>query len=257
MRRTLITLIAAVMLSGPSIQAQDSTATSRPAPVSEESRIFEALLKTAADIQHRPTSRLRDPSIHLLAGEIRTAVSYLQQQWEGAGQPDLPDAYVLTLRIDLQALQSAVDDSVLAPADLLEHIRDDLALKVAYSGADQGNPAEGVTTGVSGTGSSASGRRALGFLRTYPTTVLVHVVTIQDGREVTGYLVRTNPTLYGVTQSPIFPFSSASSPTERELPPGDYTMWIQTRNGAFVGALPVTVGATGQKRQNIRVVIPK
>jgi hypothetical protein len=51
-------------------------------------------------------------------------------------------------------------------------------------------------------------------------------------------------------------FNSASSPTARKLPPGNFVIWIETADHKQVTSQPIEIGDSGKNAETIRIEIP-
>jgi hypothetical protein len=156
----------------------------------------------------------------------------IEGKWLAAGAT-LPPEYRLSLTANAEALRAVSSTGSPAAAhDVLLEVSRDLELK------------EGTTTGGLGAGSM------------FKTAVEVTVRTLRGTAEESGYLVRCNPRLLGVRQPALFVFSSASSPTVRSLPPGNYVLWVERQDGTILTRQDIEVGSSGTAKEIIGVVLP-
>lgn len=139
-------------------------------------------------------------------------------------------AYLLTLKLDADLLQDAVKAVGTPRIEVpLTAASGDLRVKVIHS--------KKALNAVTGLGD-----------------VKVQVVTYQNGMKVDDYLVRANPVRFHDRKNPLFPFNNPSSPTDRDLPAGNYMMWGEST--AHQGKdQQVTIGGNGEPKQTIKLLV--
>ena len=92
----------------------------------------------------------------------------------------------------------------------------------------------------------------------FPATIKVTILTERDGRPLSDLWVRANSALDGVTKSARYPFSSATTPTSRTLPPGLLTIWVEsTDHGRVLAEEQILLGEGGSDQEPpIKIPIP-
>jgi len=169
-----------------------------------------------------------------LVGEIGESVKAIKNKWRAARDKGVPADYLGSLKFDcdLLALAAKETDGAQATA-VLRDVNDDLKVKAQFA------------------------RGAMNAAEVFGAEVRVTVKTMRSDQEVGGYLIRCNPKRYADNRAPMFVFNSPSSPTSRNLPPGNYRMWAEDDKGNVVKAVPVTIGADGNAEEMIRLDVPQ
>jgi hypothetical protein len=168
-----------------------------------------------------------------IASAMNQSALRLGSQWRSAERPVVSRDYLDSVQSDITGLDEIAKQQVPAGSrqalnDILRDLETKERFASSYAGATSG----------------------------FPDTVEVTVRTLRSNTEVSGYLVRCNPSRYANSSKPFFVFSSASSPTSRSLPPGYYRMWIEDAHGATVGSQPVTIGLSTTGRDTINFPLP-
>jgi hypothetical protein len=189
-------------------------------------------------LQERATSARAtletDPDDARLAGEINNAVSNLKTRWEQSSRRELPSDYSKTLEFDTALLNQALSETdIERRTELLNYVNDDLQLK------------------------NEQARRTLGASGALGASIRVTVKTIKSGQAVNGYLARCNPKRFADLQTPMFVFNNETNPTTvRNLPPGNYEMWVEKPSGTKVLSKPITIGGDGRTSRVITFEVP-
>lgn len=190
-----------------------------------------------ADLQQcveRANNHFKDNSKgNRLTRDIDKTVNGLIERWEGVENKDLPKEYLLTLEADCELLRQAIEESNdEKAAAMLQDVYADLDVKLKQA------------------------RKIIGAAGTLGSKVRVTVKTRKEAREVGGYLVRCNPRRRSAQQSAMFVFNNPTSPTEKDLPPGNFVMWLETQDGVKVVSRDITIGGNGETTETIVIDVP-
>ena len=156
-------------------------------------------------------------------------VRLIKQQLDALGKvlggTDVPitDDYVKSLRAYSDALKSHPE-----PSDaLLKAVGQDIDVKFRSSGAGVGD-----------------------FVRMHVRTT---VITKKGNQPAPGFLVRCNPKFYEERNPPLFAFNNPTTPSEENLPPGLYRMWLEkeSEQGTRLHARDVSIGKDGKRSESI------
>jgi hypothetical protein len=205
-----------------------------PYPVLAQPDLPEALTQLSQAVleirQRRPT--LQPAEVDALQESV-LAAQRLRQRWNEGGRPDLPEGYIQTLQLNAELLRGiAAGEDSLSPDKVLADVRDDLLLKERFAAVE------------------------FALVSRFRGAVSVRVVTRRGGQQADGFMVRANPRRWGVRSDPLFVFNNPS-PSQRELPPGNYVIWAETPNGTMVASQPITVGDDNAERKEIILIIPE
>jgi hypothetical protein len=155
----------------------------------------------------------------------------LYQRWNAVSSPDLPGEYLRMLEHEAGLLEKAAAQPDGPASDDVRAAADDLALMLGR--ASQGLNAQG----------------ALGAV------VAVTVRTFVGSAEQGGYRIECSPRRYADPAHPMFPFGSDSSPTSRQLPPGNYVFWVRSGD-AIVATGQYVVGETlSSDKQELKITV--
>jgi hypothetical protein len=163
--------------------------------------------------------------------DIGRSADKLDDRFKNAAAAEPAEEFAKSLSDDAQALDR-LPASTGERTAILKDIRDDLELKARFT-------SRGLTASTA-----------------FPSVVNVTIETERNGRTVNGLWVRSNPRRYGVTDTPMFVFPSASSPTARRMPPGVFTMWVESADHRVLATQIIEIGATEQDSERIRFTIP-
>jgi hypothetical protein len=170
-----------------------------------------------------------------VALSIDSSTSTLARRWltaRQAGRGNVPTPYLTTLNRDADALELAATAELVPALRLLKTVDSDLKAKVAFA------PKE----------ASAS--------ESEDWEVRVVVVATHDGSPMNALTVSWNPARYGRNPNPQFQFNGPTSPSIGMLPPGIYTLWLETAKGELKYEKEHAIGRANAKADTLRVVIP-
>ena len=169
-----------------------------------------------------------------LVGQITGHAETLSRAWLNAGKPELSLDFEKSIEGDTADLNKASGLKGEPGATvILRGVLDDLAVKVKF-----------VTAGT------------LNAAAAFRSAIDVKVETLRGSQPVNGLWVRCNPARWGVTTAPQYVFNSATSPTTRQMPPGDFVMWVETADHKFLAQQPVQIGVAGKAQEDIRFAVP-
>jgi len=162
---------------------------------------------------------------------------YVQRFGDDADVPaliekNLPLGYSLSMAADLDAVEKDSSNH-LDRINALQDVKNDLAMKVSFM------------------------VHSLGATGEFPSIIHVTVETVRPGgSKFSGLWVRCNPRRYGVTNHPLFVFNSATTPTESDLPPGFFVIWVEDAKHHLLLSQPVSLGGAGSDSEHITLAIP-
>lgn len=170
-----------------------------------------------------------------VANAIGDFASALQGKWEQSNNREVSPDYLKTLRFDSEVLARAENEPNKERAiELLGYVHDDLKIKVTHS------------------------RKIVGATGGLGAIVRVTVkTTTKAGQDATGFLVRCNPRRFADMEPPMFVFNNETNPTTvRNLPPGNYEMWLERPSRSRISSKPITVGGSGETSEVITFEVP-
>lgn len=203
---------------------------STPAPAQEAAAFvnpnqgFDRLYEVTADYRERAKEGTAEAT---LADSLLHSLVRLENEWWEAGMPRVHSDYLASLEAAAAALEVRGDSA--GTLETLQATTEDLKVKAAF--AEEGEEFA------------------------FADRVEVTVITLQDGVEVHGLLVRANPRAHRFKRPPQYVFNSSTSPTSRAIPPGNHVMWVETLDGTRLVCMPVTLGVGGDSSEMIRVPI--
>lgn len=157
----------------------------------------------------------------------------LTQKWTSGGSKVLPDDYMNSVAAYCDFLSEAGQSNKSLPeiTKILQFIKQDVKSKLLAAS------------------------RTSNLTPNMNSSLTVTVRTFKNNTEVSGYIVKCNPDLYGVTQEARFPFASQSSPTSRSLLPGTYMFWIEDSKGNVLKTFPGISIAGGIGENDIKLPV--
>jgi hypothetical protein len=197
----------------------------------ERMKTGDALAKLQLAVTRAALGRGLTQSDGNLLREIGQSADTLDDRFKNARSAESADEFAQSVLDDALALDQMPGDPRQRSA-VLKDLRDDLALKARF----------------------ASG--SLGVSTAFPAVVKVTIEIQKDGKIVDGLWVRCNPRRYGVTDTPMFPFPSASSPTTRRMPPGIFTVWVESPDHKLLASQTIEIGTAEEDSERIRFTVP-
>lgn len=194
-----------------------------------------------------------------LAKQIQRAALRLSSRWLKASTNGnlaaLSESYRQALAVDSALADSIRTSTIERPIDALQDLLDDLEAKngeggIAQAGRAGGRGGRGGRAGGGGRGAGAGGDAD------FVGSVKVTVVVNRNGAPQNGLVVRFNPRRYGISDHPLFPLNSTTSPAVGSVPPGNYIFWLSTAAGDRVYSQTMRLGADGSAAETITIKLP-